>query len=78
MERFVELSREEIVLGFVASCVEFVAEALQRPYDEVYRRMKKCDLLRGYLYKHYEAVHSQSREHVTEDLIGYLRREGCI
>ncbi len=61
-------------MGFVSSCVEFVAAALSLPYDRAYRRMKDAHMLDDYVYRHYEAVHSQSREHVTADLIDYLQR----
>ncbi len=75
MEKYIELTPEEIKLGFVASCVEFVALAMQRPYREIFERMQKAKMLKEYIYKHYEAIHTQSREHVTEDLINYLKRE---
>ncbi len=78
METYVELSHEEIVLGFVSSCVEFVAAALNRPYDEVFRRMQKAKMLMEYIYEHYEAIHTQSREYVTEDLIELLKREEAL
>ncbi len=75
MEKFMELSQEEIKLGFVSSCVEFVASAMKRPYDEIYRRMHNAGMLKDYIYRHYEAIHTQSREHVTEDLIDLLQRK---
>ncbi len=75
MEKYIELTQEEIRLGFVASCVEFVAAAMKRPYSEIYERMRKARMLKEYIYKHYEAIHTQSREHVTEDLLNYLNRK---
>ncbi len=75
MEKYIELSHEEIVLGFVSSCVEFVAAALKRPYDEIFRRFQRAGMLREYIYRHYEVLHSQSREYVTKDLIDFLKRE---
>ncbi len=74
MEKFITLSREEIVLGFVSSCVEFVAAALKRSYDEIYQRMQKTKMLKEYIYRHYEALHCDSRENVTEELIELLER----
>lgn len=75
MDKYITLSEEEIKLGFVSSCVEFVAAALGRPYDEIYQRMYKANMLRDYVYRHYDVIHTQSREHVTEDLVDLLRRE---
>ncbi len=75
METFITLSQEEIKLGFVSSCVEFVAAELNISYMDAYRRMRDANMLQGYIYEHYEAIHTQSRDHVTEDLINYLHRE---
>ncbi len=75
MDRYIELSQEEIRLGFVASCIEFVATALQRPYHEVFLRMKKAGMIRGYIYNCYEALHTDSRENVTAELVDYLNRK---
>lgn len=74
MEKFIELSQEEIKLGFVSSCVEFVAMAMKRPYNEIYQRMKKVRMLNDYIYACYEALHSESRENVTAELVELLQR----
>ncbi len=74
MSLYRQLSEEEIKLGFVSSCVEFVATALSLPYGQAFRRMKSARMLEDYIYRHYDAVHSQSRERVTADLIDYLKR----
>ena len=42
------------------------------PPDEVYRRMKRVNLIEGYILKHYEAIHAESRENITEDIAGCL------
>lgn len=74
MQQYIQRTHEEIKLGFVASCIEFVAYALNRPYQEVYLRMDEAGIL-NYIYKHYNVIHTQSRDHVTEDLITMLQRE---
>ena len=40
MEHLIQLSKEEIVMGFVASCIESVADRLGKDYTEIYDRMK--------------------------------------
>ena len=50
MEKYIELSNEEIRLGFVSTCIESVAAALKRPYHEVFLRMKKTEIIRDYNY----------------------------
>ncbi len=74
MEQYVELSPREIQLGFVASCVEFVAEKLGKGYAEIYQRMKRADMLDNYIYKCYDTLHTESRENLTDSLIDLLRR----
>ena len=39
METRIQLSKDEIVMGFVASCIEDVADTLALDYLEVYQRM---------------------------------------
>ncbi|WP_456088310.1 DUF3791 domain-containing protein [Parabacteroides sp.] len=58
---------------FASSCVESAARALGISAKEMYKRMKRVDLINGYILKHYEAIHSESREHVTEDILGCLQ-----
>lgn len=74
MEKYIELTPEEIRLGFVSSCVEFVASALKRPYKEVFHRMKHADMLEHYIYACYEPLHTESRENVTAELVELLNR----
>lgn len=75
MEKYIELSEEEIRLGFVSTCIESVAASLKRPYHEVFLRMKRVGMIRDYIYHCYEALHSDSLENVTAELISYLKKE---
>ena len=54
---------------FTASCIESVANRLQQPADEVYRRMARVNLIDDYIIPCYEVLHSESRENVTKDII---------
>ena len=38
----------------------------------MYRRMKQVGLIDGFILKCYDGLHTQSREHVTEDVLGAL------
>ena len=49
-----------------------IAKEWNLPPDEVYRRMKRVNLIEGYILKHYEAIHAESRENITEDIAGCL------
>ena len=39
---------------------------------EMYQRMKRVGLIDGFILKCYDGPHAQSREHVTEDVLGAL------
>lgn len=72
LEPLIELSKEEIELSFVASCIEGVARKLGKSYKEIYERMNKVGMLENYILPYYDVLHTQSREHVTEDMIECL------
>ena len=57
---------------FAASCVESVARQLQITPGEMYRRMKRVELFRDFIYPCYDTLHTQSREVVTQDVIQAL------
>lgn len=71
-EQYRQLSHDEIVMGFVASCVEDVADKLKLPYLEVFERMEKVGLVDNYIYQHYDELHTESRENLTDSLIEAL------
>lgn len=62
----------QYVMIFVSSCVEAAAKKVGCSTGEMYRRMKRVGLIRGFIIPGYEALHTQSREHVTEDVLGAL------
>lgn len=57
---------------FAASCVESAAIHFGCSSTEMYERMAAVDLINGYILKHYQVLHSESREYVTEDVINCL------
>lgn len=72
METWTQLSDEEIKLGFVASCIESAAERLGCQYDEMLNRMENVGLIDNYIYLHYEALHSEDRCNLTDNIIETL------
>lgn len=73
-EKYIERQNPEVEdrMIFASLCVESVAKALNLSAEDSYKRMKAVDLINGYILKHYEALHSESRENVTEDIIQCL------
>ena len=74
MKERVQLTKNEIIMGFVASCIEDVADTLGVDYLEVYRRMDAVKIIDEYIIPNYEVLHSESRKNVTAGLIDTLKR----
>lgn len=74
MKERVQLTENEIIMGFVASCIEDVADTLGVDYLEVYRRMDAVKMIDEYIIPNYEVLHSESRKNVTEGLIDTLKK----
>ena len=74
MNNKVQLTKNEIIMGFVASCIEDVADTLGVDYTEVYQRMDAVKIIDEYIIPNYEVLHSESRRNVTDGLIDTLKR----
>lgn len=61
-------------MGFVASCIEDVAERLGVDYAVIYDRMAAVGMIDKYIIPHYNVLHTESRENVTDGLIETLNR----
>ena len=71
---YIEPTKEEIVMAFVASCIEDVADRLNVPYIEIFERMERVGLIDKFIYPCYEGLHTESRENLTTELIDTLNR----
>lgn len=69
------MSTEETqqALAFAAMCVDLVAKAEGYSRHEMYMRMKKAGLIHG-LTNRLDALHTQSKEYVTRDILQALHR----
>lgn len=74
MEQYLEPSHDEIVMAFVASCIEDVADRLGVSYLEILDRMDNVGMIDKYIYRCYETLHTESRENLTTSLIDTLNR----
>ena len=75
MSDYQDLSREQIIMGFVASCVEDVANRLGVAPSKMYMRMDAVQMIDGYLMAFYDTLHTESRENLTDSLIDLLKRK---
>lgn len=74
MSTLIQRTDQEILMGFVASCIEDVAEKLGVDYAVVYGRMKAVGMIENYIIPHYDVLHTESRENVTAGMIETLKR----
>lgn len=66
-------TEEELWNIFAASCIEATAREVGCSAMEMYRQMKEVNLFAELIYPCYEALHTQSRAIVTEDVLTALR-----
>ncbi len=69
MNKNIHISHTQIVLSFVATCIEATARTLGVSYKEVFSRMKRLGMIEGYIYPNYETLHTESRENIVLDMI---------
>ena len=72
MKSVIEISRTQVIMTFVATCVETTARALNTSYKEVYQRMKRVGLIERFILPHYETLHSESRDNLAEVMVECL------
>ena len=69
MKNMVEISRTQVMMTFVATCVETTARALNTSYKEVYERMKRVGLIERFILPHYETLCTESRDNLAGVLV---------
>lgn len=72
MENLRKISKEQIVMAFVATCVETTARFLNVDYKEIFQRMERVGMIDNYIIPNYEPLHSESREVLAERLLECL------
>ena len=69
----------ENVLEFTIFCVESLAEQLNMNAKKAYKLLKfDTDVLDHYIIPCYEALHSQSKHYIVEELIEVLKEKGAL
>lgn len=65
------------VLEFAVFCIENVAETLGVNGERVYTAFtKKSDILYKYIVPEYDALHTQSREYIVQELLDVMKEQG--
>lgn len=72
MEQIRKISKNQIIMAFVATCIEATARYLNTDYQIVFQRMERVGMIDNYIIPNYEPLHSESREVLVERLIECL------
>lgn len=74
MDGYIQLSDDQIIMGFVASCIEDVANRMGISHADMYIRMNAVGMIDQYIIPCYSTLHTESRETLTTSLIETLTR----
>ena len=67
------MTLEEKKMEFVVFCIENVAEQLNELPENIYSRLNNLGLIDDLLFDCYEVLHTQSKQHIKEDIILALK-----
>ena len=66
-------------LDFAVFCIENVAEYLNLNGAEVYLLLtEKSKILDEYVIEHYDALHTQGKDYIVNDLVECMEKEGLL
>jgi len=73
----VKINKKE--LDFAMFCIESVSEHLGANGADIYTKLNnESDLLDEYIIKNYDALHTQGKEYIVEDIVDIMRKEGLV
>ena len=58
---------------FVVFSIENTAKKIGRSGADVYRALVDCDGINGFLYPSYDTLHTQGKDYIVDETIGWLR-----
>lgn len=73
MEQLRKIPKNQIIMAFVATCIETTARRLGVDYKEIYQRMERVGMIEDFILPNYEPLHSESREVLAERLVECLQ-----
>jgi len=64
---------------FVVFCIEAIAEKLNITGDKVYQLLTDdSDILDNYIIPCYNALHTQGKDYITDDIIRFMKEQGVL
>lgn len=73
-EKWIQLSNEEIRFGFLALCIEALAEKESCDYIDMLKRLESVNMTEGYILAHYDVLHTESMENIIIELRDLLHK----
>ncbi|MDE6008036.1 MAG: DUF3791 domain-containing protein [Muribaculaceae bacterium] len=74
-ENWIQHNKEEMKIGFLAQCIEELADRFGIDYLEMFKRLETVNLTEGYILKHYETLHTESWDNIMDELSGILKEK---
>ena len=71
---WIVLDDMELKMGFLAQCVEELAEKEGQDYLSVFERLENVKMTEDYILRHYNVLHTESIENITENLSQLLHK----
>ncbi len=59
-------------------CIENVARQLGKTGSEVYQILNSSGLLHSYVIPSYEALHTQSKQYIVDEIISVMRNRNLV
>lgn len=72
MDQIRKIPKEQIVMAFIATCIEATARLTGSHYHEIFQRMNRVGMIENYIVSCYETLHVESREVLVERLMECL------
>lgn len=69
-----EQSLESRQTEFAVFCIENVAEKLKISGMDVVEELEKTNGIKDFLYPSYDALHTQGKEYVVNEVLGYIHQ----
>ena len=65
-------------LDFALFCIGSIAERLKLNQTEVYDKLQQSDILQNFIVKGYDVLHSFDGEHITDEIVDYMKEKGVL
>ena len=65
-------------IEFSVFCIENVAQKLGKSGSELFNLLKTSGLLHSYIIPSYEALHTQSKQYIVDEIISVLRERNLV